>query len=97
MSLVVASGREIITTCDAPAISTVLAPIRFAMKRSSFVPIALSWPDTRYHEGIVFQADGPDGSPRLCRAAGRWLAAMTSVSVFGRSAAKISRKTPELM
>src|SRR3954452_9825659 len=58
------------------------------MKRRLAVPIVLSAPAISDHDGIVFHAGGPDGSPSVARAAGRWAAAMMSVGACGRSAAK---------
>jgi hypothetical protein len=68
---VVLPGCDIITTWDAPFTSVVCAWMRLAMIRSTFVPMALSLPATMYHDGIVFQAGGPEGSPSVESAAGR--------------------------
>jgi hypothetical protein len=93
MTWAVLPGCEIITTWEAPSTSVVCAWIRWAMIRSTFVPIALSLPATMYQEGIVFHAGGPEGWPSVASAAGRWAVAMTSVTDRRRSAAKTSWKT----
>src|SRR5687768_14471053 len=56
ISCVVLPGWEIITTCEAPLTSTVAAWMRSAMNRRLAVPIVLSAPATRYHDGIVAHA-----------------------------------------
>ena len=76
MTRVVAAGRDIITTCEAPATRDVFALIRPAMRRSSLAPIALSAPATWYHDGIVRHAGTPEGSVRTLSATGRWAAAI---------------------
>jgi hypothetical protein len=83
-------------TCD-ESISIVLAPIRLAMKRSAAAGMALSCFATKYHEGIVFQAGTPDGSPSVITEPGRWVAAMTAASPAGRSAQKTWWNTVGLM
>src|SRR3954464_2885239 len=77
--------------CEAPLASTVVARMRLAMNRSLAAPMALSAPATRYHAGIVVEADGPDGSLSVESAVGRCDAAATFVSDAGTSAAKIGR------
>jgi hypothetical protein len=52
---------------------------------------------TRYQDAIDFQAGGPDGSPRVLSAAGRWEAAVAAAVSAGRSAAKMPWKASVLM
>jgi hypothetical protein len=52
---------------------------------------------TRYHDGMAFQAGGPEGSPSVASAAGRWESDMIRACLRGRSAAKMSWKTSSLM
>ena len=59
MSRVVASGCEIIATCDALT-STTVACARAAMNRSVAGGMALSCVATMYHDGIVLHAGSPD-------------------------------------
>src|SRR5438105_7822618 len=73
---VTACGCETMTTCE-PLISTVLAPALLAMERMTSAPAALSPTATTVHDGIVFQAGGPEASLKAAAAAGRWVAAMT--------------------
>src|SRR5205814_8243925 len=60
------------------------------MERMTSAPAALSPTATTVHDGIVFQAGGPEASAKAAAAAGRWVAAMTADGVSGRSEAKAS-------
>ena len=71
---VTAEGREFIGTCEARTWAMV-APVRWAMNRCVAGGIARSSVATRYHEGIVFQAGGPESSSRIPSSNGRWVAA----------------------
>src|SRR6267154_3959575 len=66
-------------------ISFVCAPILLAMNLSRSGLIALSWVDTTYHDGMVFQAAALTGSPKIAAASGFWVAASNSASSSGRS------------
>src|SRR5581483_12463088 len=66
------SGCDIIATCD-EVISTVVAPIRWAMNRSVAGGMVLSLLATMYQDGIVRHAGTPDGCTRMVSSAGRWL------------------------
>ena len=83
MRLVTISGS---VTCAAWGVSasTVWAWARAAMKRSAAGGIRWSSLETRYQEGMVFQAGVPDGSPRACRAMGLWVAASSAASLLLR-------------
>jgi len=70
MRAAVAVGCEIITTWEA-SISQVCAPARRAMNRWAAGGSTWSSRPTRYQDGMVFQAGGPDGSPRARVSAGR--------------------------
>src|SRR3954453_24146391 len=59
----VTAGGGVITPGEAVFTVVVVAFMRFAMKRSSLVPIAKSALGTMYHEGIVRQAGTPVGTP----------------------------------
>jgi hypothetical protein len=50
---------------------SVVAPARWAMKRSASGWIALSCSDTRYHDGLVFQAAPAQFSASVAAATGR--------------------------
>src|SRR5215211_4479644 len=90
MRSAVAAGLDIIATWEAFT-STVRAPARAAMKRCAAAGIRLSLRATRVQDGIVRHAGGPEGWPRVCTSAGRWVAAITLVVLAGRSPAKMSR------
>ena len=62
MSLTTSSGCDTMGTW-LEAISKVVAPIRWANKRSALGGIASSFLATRYHDGSVFQAGVPITSP----------------------------------
>jgi hypothetical protein len=72
-----------------PALTSVMwAPARLAMKSClaggrtrSAVPITSQ-------DGMVFHAGGPEGSPRVLAASGRWVAAMTAAWLAGSPLAK---------
>ncbi len=84
-------GCDTSTACEA-SISTVCGgAARCAMKRVFAVPMVLSWVATSAHDGIVFQAGGPEASVNVATASGRWPAAINAVFSAGRSAAKIFR------
>src|SRR6478609_12064085 len=91
ISSVTLSGWLIMATCEL-RISTVLAPARAAMARSASGGIVRSLRATRYQDGIVFQAGGPDGDTNRETAAGRWLAAISAVCRRGKSCANRSWK-----
>src|SRR6266545_7723329 len=86
-----ACGCETMTTCE-PSTSTLPAPARWAMERTTSLPAALSPVATTAHDGNDFQAGGPDTSLNAAAATGRWVAASTAACSAGRSAAKTSRK-----
>ena len=75
-------GCEIIATWEAST-STITAPARSAMKRSSLGEI-------KVQEGRVFQPTGPDGSPKPSAAPGRREPAIDAAGSAGRSAQKTS-------
>src|SRR6202047_3732346 len=76
-------------TCD-PLISTVLAPALWAIERMTSVPAALSPTATTAHDGMVFQAGGPEASLNALAATGRCVAAITADCFSGTSEAKAS-------
>ena len=79
MTSTTASGCDTSTACEA-SISTVReGAARFAWKRVFAVPIVLSWVATSAHDGIVFQAGGPETSVNAASASGRWAAASNAV------------------
>jgi hypothetical protein len=59
--------------------------------------MAWSSPATRYHDGIVFQAGGPEGSPRTAASSGRCSAAINADLADGTSAQKTSWKALGVM
>lgn len=61
MNAAVSPGFAMKATCE-PSIFSVVAPMQSAMKRSASGLIALSWADTRNHDGCVFQPGTPVGS-----------------------------------
>ena len=62
-----------------PASTSVMwAPARLAMKVSSAGGITRSAVPITAHDGMVFQAGAPDGSPKALAGRGRWVAAMTA-------------------
>src|SRR3954452_1329167 len=87
---VTASRCEIMITCE-PSSSTISAPARCAMERTTSLPAALSPVATTAQHGRFFHAGGPDGSVKAAAATGRWVAAITAVCSGGRSAANVSR------
>src|SRR6266567_3629187 len=74
-----------------PSISSVAAPIRWAMNRSASGGMALSRWDTRYQLGLVFQAAWVAFSVSAASDSGRWVAYITSAASTGTSAQKVSR------
>src|SRR6266536_1960311 len=94
--LVTACGWETMITCE-PSTSTMSAPARWAMERTTSLPAALSPVATTAQDGSVFQAGGPDASVKAEAATGRWVAAITAVCSAGRSAANASRNRVGLM
>src|SRR3954453_14169424 len=87
MSRVPASGCDTIEAWEADT-SWILAFARSAMNRWSAAGIALSSVQSRYQDGRVFQAGGPDGSLNAAPVHGRCAAAMTSDVPRSTSAAK---------
>ena len=73
MSRVVASGCEIIATCDAST-STIDACARCAMNRSVAGGMAWSCLATMYHDGIFFHAGSPDSAVNASLENGRCVA-----------------------
>src|SRR5258708_38792828 len=86
MSRVVASGCEIIASCD-ESTSTVEACARCAMNRSVAGGMAWSCVATMYHDGIVFHAGSPDGATDAALANGRCAACIWLLIWSGRSPA----------
>src|SRR5216683_6279905 len=89
MSRVVASGCEIIATCD-ESTSTVVACARCAMNRSVAGGMAWSCVATMYHDGIVFHAGSPDGATNASLENGRCVACIWSATLSGWSPANAS-------
>ena len=85
------SGWLIIATCEL-SISTVVDPARAAIARSAAGGITRSCDATRYQDGSVFQAGGPDGSPRVASAAGRCETAMIAACLRGQVLAERLRE-----
>jgi hypothetical protein len=80
-------GSAIIDRC--PAFTLVMwAPARLAMNICSAAGRTRSAVPITSHDGMVFQAGGPDGSPSVLAASGRWVAAMTAAWLAGRPLAK---------
>jgi hypothetical protein len=89
MNSATATGRATNTAWD-PSMDRVVAPIRSAMNRSQSGVMALSWSDTRYHDGFVFQPARVAFSVSAASANGRCVANMTSAVSTGTSAQKVS-------
>ena len=85
------SGWLIIATCEL-SISTVVEPARAAMARSAAGGMTRSDDATRYQDGSVFHAGGPDGSPRVASAAGRCETAMIGTRLRGQVLAERLRE-----
>jgi hypothetical protein len=92
MRSVTADGREFIGTCE-DRTSAIVAAARLAMNRWGAGGMARSWVAMRYHEGMVFQAGGPERSSRVAGSNGRWVAAITAAVFGGTSWAKTRGKT----
>jgi hypothetical protein len=71
MTSVTASGREIITTCEASML-VIVAFARSAIIVTWSAPIALSAVATAAHDGRSFQAGWPLFSANAAAATGRW-------------------------
>ena len=69
-----------------------MAPARSAIARSPLTPIVWSAVAISAHDGSVFQAAGPDGSPNPMSAPGRCETAIAAASSAGRSAQNTSWK-----
>jgi hypothetical protein len=95
ISRVVASGCEIIATCDALT-STTVACARAAMNRSVAGGMAWSCVATMYHDGIVFHAGSPDSDWNASFENGRCVACISPVISSGRSAPNASHAPPPL-
>src|SRR6185503_17020312 len=88
----IASGWEIIDTCDA-ATSVIVACACSAIWRCDpGVMIRSSVPMTA-HAGMSFQAGGPDGSATAISDAGRWVAVIRAACSDVRSLAKLFSTT----
>ncbi|WP_315094369.1 hypothetical protein [uncultured Cellulomonas sp.] len=70
MRAVTSSGWLIIATCE-QSIPTVVDPARRSIARSAAGGMTRSEDATRFQDGSVFHAGGPDGSPRVASAAVR--------------------------
>jgi hypothetical protein len=87
MTRVTTDGSETSDRC--PALTSVTrAPARWAMNVSSAGGITRSPVPITAHDGIVFQAGGPDGPVNALAVSGRWVAAMTAAWLAGRPVAK---------
>src|SRR5215468_6408357 len=96
MTFVTVLAREIMDKC--PALTSVMwAPARWAMKVSSAGGMTRSAVPITAQDGMVFQAGGPEGSPSVLAASGRWVAAMTEAWGAGRPLAKQPGTTSGLM
>src|SRR3984885_2265782 len=87
MSCVTSPGWETIATW-LEGISTVVAPMRLANKRSASGGSASSSVATRYQDGSVFQAGTPIASPKADMARGCCTAYITVALTGSTSAAK---------
>src|SRR5258705_13489715 len=96
MTRVTTPGLEIRDRC--PALTLVMwALARLAMNSSKAGGMALSAVPIPAHDGLVFQAGVPEGSPSELAGSGRWVAAMTAAWLAGRPLAKQPGTTPGLM
>src|SRR5260221_13212540 len=87
MTLVTVSAREIRDRW--PALTSVMrAPARWAMDCSKAGGMTLSAVPMTAHDGMVFQAGVPDGSPGVLAASGRWGAGMDPAAGAGRPPGK---------
>src|SRR5258707_15598070 len=87
MTLVTVSAREIRDRW--PALTSVMrAPARWAMDCSKAGGMTLSAVPMTAHDGMVFQAGVPDGSPSVLAASGRCGAAMIAAVGAGRPPAE---------
>src|SRR5258708_10654594 len=92
----VAAFRMILATVSAREIrdrwlaltSVMRAPARWAMDCSKAGGMTLSAVPITAHDGIVFQAGVPDGSPSVLAASGRCVAAMIAAVGAGRPLAE---------
>ncbi len=89
MTSTTASGWEIIETCEA-SISVILAPACSAIARRETGSMILSCRPMMAHDGMSFQAGGPDGSASPANDAGRCVAWITAASSGETSWAKLS-------
>src|SRR5512138_327779 len=87
MSFVTSLGLEIMAGCGALT-RTIWALARSAMKVWRYGGMTLSSVPTRYQDGIVFQAGGPDGSALANNVMGRCEAARTAACSDSRVFAK---------
>jgi hypothetical protein len=70
-----------------PALTSVMwAPARWAMDCSKAGGMTLSAVPITAHDGMVFQAGVPEGSPSVLAASGRWVAAMIAAWRGGQAA-----------
>src|SRR6266702_145909 len=74
------------------AIGRVVAPILLAMKRSESTLITRSLPETKYQDGTVFQAGGPDFAIKHSGVIGFCTTARARAFVTSISCAKFSGK-----
>src|SRR5260221_9063728 len=87
MTLVTVPAREIRDRW--PALTSVMrAPARWAMDCSKAGGMTLSAVPMTAHDGMVFQAGVPDGSPSVLAASGRCVAAMIAAVGAGRPPAE---------
>lgn len=82
-------GRETATAWEAPASSTIVAPARFAPKRSTSGLLAWSASATRAQDGLVFHVAADAGAVNDEATSGRWDTASAWVTGAGTSAAKM--------
>ena len=87
MTRVTTGASEMRDRCPAPT-SVMRAPARLAMNVSSAGGMTRSPDPTTAHDGMVFQAGGPDGPVNALAVSGRWVAAMSAAWLAGRPVAK---------
>src|SRR5262245_9312405 len=87
MRVATALGSEIMAGCGAST-STMWALARLAMNICRYGGMTLSSVPTRYQDGIVFQAGGPDGSALALNVIGRCEAARTAACLAAMVLAK---------
>src|SRR5258707_5405830 len=96
MTVVTVSAREI--RARWPALTSVMrAPARWAMDCSKAGGMTLSAVPMTAHDGMVFQAGVPDGSPSVLAARGRCVAAMIAAVGAGGALVKESGTRGRLM